>query len=276
MKYRILKEDIKRFLFNKNTLIAFIMYFAICVLNIYFIRSELPLSNPSYKHPSAFDYFVIIQGGGSGFLFVLLPLIVTLSTGDLFIKERTTSILSYSLIRVSKKRYIVNKITSIGIGSFLFLLLTQLILLFALMIVFPISSLVTPNENVYYALNLFIKNPFLYCLLIAINSSLMAIFFSILSIIISIYIKNIYASLILPYVTFIGISQVLMAFPMIFEEKGIIVYNLSPLVMTGDYITNSFEWFIVPIYWIVLIFIIFRITTYCFINRFKNEKLLLH
>lgn len=272
----MLKEDIKRFLFSKNAVIAFIMYFAISILNIYFVRSELPLSNPSYMQPCAFDYFVMIQGGGSGFLFVLLPLIVTLSTGDLFIKERTTSILSYSLTRVSEKKYIVNKITSIGIGSFLFLLFTELILLFVIMVIFPTGNLVSPNENVYYAVGLFINHPVLYCLLIVINSSLMAVFFSIFSIMISIYIKNIYASLILPYVAFIGISQILMAFPMILGEKGIMIYNLTPLVMTGDYITNSFEWFIVPAYWIVLIFIIFIITKSCFISQFKNEKILLH
>ena len=144
------------------------------------------------------------------------------------------------------------------------------------MVIFPTGNLVSPNENVYYAVGLFINHPVLYCLLIVINSSLMAVFFSIFSIMISIYIKNIYASLILPYVAFIGISQILMAFPMILGEKGIMIYNLTPLVMTGDYITNSFEWFIVPAYWIVLIFIIFIITKSCFISQFKNEKILLH
>lgn len=274
---RLLKDDIRRVVLKKSTWFALLFFILVAGVNIRFIYSELPIANPNYDPFSAFEYFVSIQGGGSGFLFLLLPLVVTLTTGDFFIRERLSSILSYSLMRTDNvKVYIRNRIISLGITSFLFTFFIQLVLLLGLLLLFPVT---TPNLDqgmVSYAENLFINNPLIYSLIIIFNSALMAFFFSCFSVLISLYSKNIYTAIMLPYVIFIGASEILMTLPLFLNEIGIWFYNIAPLNMAGDYITNSFHLLTVPLYWIVLIVVCIMIISLTFKNRFKKEKLLIN
>lgn len=275
MMVRLLKEDIKRLALKKTTWFALLLYILTAGGNVIFIRSELPLTNPNYNPFSAFEYFISVQGGGSGFLFLLLPLTVALTTGDFFIGERLSSILSYSLIRAgSIKSYIRNRIISLGITSFLFTFFLQLLLLLSLSVLFPVSKPSLDQGIVYYAVDLFINNPLIYSFIIIINSALMAFFFSCISILISIYSKNLYSAIMLPYIIFIGVSELLMTFPLFLQTNGALFYNIAPLNMAGDYITNSFPLVTVPLYWMILIIICIKITIIVFKNRFKNEKLL--
>ncbi len=62
----------------------------------------------------------------------------------------------------------------------------------------------------------------------------------------------------------------------VFRDKGDFIYNISPLNMAGDYITNSFHWAIVPLYWIILSIICIKIIIIMFMNRFQKEKLLIN
>lgn len=277
MTVRLLKKDIKRLALKKTTWFALLLFILITGVNLKFIHSELPTSNPYYDPLSAFEYFVSIQGGGSGFLLLLLPLGVTLTTGDFFIRERLSSILSYSLIRADNiKVYIRNRIISLGITSFLFIFFLQLILFIGTLVLFPVTKPKLDQGIVYYAVDLFINSPLIYSFIVIINSALMAFFFSCISVLISLYSNNLYTAIMLPYVIFIGVSEILMSFPMFLGIKGILFYNISPLNMAGDYITNSFHWAIVPLYWIILSIICIKIIIIMFMNRFQKEKLLIN
>lgn len=275
MILRIWKQDVKKLLASYTTWISFIIYLIIAFANILLVYSEQPTANPMYESMSSFDYFVSVQGGGSGFLFIFLPLAITLATGDFFIKERRSSMLSYSLVRTGSKQYIWTKITVFGTLSFLFVFVIQAILLIVTMTFFPFKLPALDQGIVFYAAPLFLNQPFLYCLLIILNQSLMAFFYSCLSIFFSILFKNLYVAVMLPYVFFIGISQFLQAMPMFSDELGLLLYNMSPLTMTGDFITKSFNWSIVPLYWVVLILVMIPLISYIFNKKFTKETLIL-
>ncbi|MCJ7841738.1 hypothetical protein MUB24_12685 [Lederbergia sp. NSJ-179] len=274
MVYTLIQEDLKRLFVKKFTWMAIILYLLIAVANLMFIRSEEPVGNPDFTPTPAFEYFVMIQGGGSGVLMIFLPLLVTLATGDFFIKERRSSLLSYSLMRASMRQYICCKLASIGVISFLFLFLCQLLLFIGLLTVFPLTK---PSvDNVFYATDLFLHSPWMYCILIIFNSALMAFFYSCLTIIVGIVFRNFYVSIMLPYVSFIGLSEVFMSLPLLIDgQLGGLFYDLAPMSMAGEYITNTFYWAVIPLYWIVLGGLSFLLAIWLFEWKFQREKLLL-
>ncbi|MFS0647362.1 hypothetical protein [Siminovitchia sp. 179-K 8D1 HS] len=274
MIYRFIQECLKRLIKKKFAWVALFSYLLIAAGNILFIRSEEPVGNPYFTPTAAFEYFVMIQGGGSGVLMFFLPLLVTLATGDFFIKERRSSLLSYSLMRTSMRQYIRSKVLSIGVSSFSFLFFCQFLLFISLLWIFPLTK---PGvDNIHYATDLFVHNPWIYCLLIILNSALMAFFYSCLTIIIGIIFQNLYVSIMLPYVCFIGLSQVFMSFPLLLDgEQGALFYDLAPMSMAGDYITSTFYWAVIPLYWIVLGGLSYLLVMWLFEWKFKREKLLL-
>ncbi len=274
MTYTLIQEDLKRLITKKFTWVAIFFYLLIAATNILFIRSEEPVGNPYFTPTPAFEYFVMIQGGGSGVLMVFLPLLVTLATGDFFIKERRSSLLSYSLMRTSLRQYIRCRVLSIGVSSFLFLFFCQLLLFISLLLVFPLTNPSVSNVN--YATDLLVHNPWIYCLLVIINSALMAFFYSCLTTIIGIIFQNFYVSIMFPYVCFIGLSEVFMSFPLLLDgELGALFYDLAPMSMAGDYITSTFYWAVIPLYWIMLGGLSFLFAIWLFGWKFQREKLLL-
>lgn len=274
MIYRFIQDCLKSLIKKKFTWMAFFFYLLIAAGNIMFIRSEEPVGNPYFTPTSAFEYFVMIQGGGSGVLMVFLPLLVTLATGDFFIKERRSSLLSYSLMRTSLRQYIRSKVLSIGFSSFLFLFFCQLLLFISLLLIFPLTK---PGvDNINYATDLLVHNPWIYCLLIILNSALMAFFYSCLTIIIGIIFQNLYVSIMLPYVCFIGLSEIFMSFPLFLDGKlGAFFYDFAPMAMAGDYITSTFYWAVIPLYWIALGGLSYLFVIWLFEWKFQREKLLL-
>ncbi|MGH0567367.1 hypothetical protein CN394_14340 [Bacillus anthracis] len=275
MIFRFLKMDIRRLVTKKSTWFVLILFLLAGYGNFMLIRSEEPTGNPDYVSMSGFEYFVSSQGGGSGLLLVILPLLVTLATGDSFIRERRSSILSYSLMRINIDSYIKNRMLSLAITSSVFMFFCQLLLLILALCYFPVTKPSINQGIVEYAANLFVNNPGIYCFIILINSACMAFFFSLFSIIISIIFQNLYAAVMLPYVLFIGISSILMSFPSIFGLDAIVFYNFAPMTMSGDYISKSIHWTIVPIYWVILSLFCFKIGVSMFVRKFQGEKLLL-
>jgi len=244
--------------------------------NYIFVHSGFPFANPDFEFATSFwEYFIRAQGGGDGFLFVMLPLLVTLSTGDFFIKKRHSSILSYSLTRTSVSKYIKNEVIATGITSFIFVFFAQMLLLLVALCFSQIGTVDVGQEMIFFATSILYKAPLVYILLIIINSSLMAFFFSTLSIGLSIIFKNKYSAIMLPYVGFIGISEMLMTFPMFFGLKAKIFYDYAPLVMSGDYITLAIHAWIVPMYWVVGSAVMYIIVLGMFKNALKQGKLLL-
>ena len=274
--YLLLKQNIKRLLTKKSTWIIFSIYIVLGIGNYLLIHSANPFANPNFEFvTSFFEYFVMSQGGGSGFMFIVLPLLVTLSTGGFFIEKRHSSILSYSLIRSNAGKYIRNEVLSTGITSFLFVFCAQT-LLFACSLFFSRIGVVDTTQGmIFFATDLLYKAPLFYVLIIIVNSSLMAFFFSTFSICLSILFKNKYSAIMLPYVLLMGFSMVLMFLPFIFGLDARVFYDYAPLIMAGDYISIDTYGWLVSAYWIAGNFFMYMIVSMVFKNTFRREKLII-
>lgn len=274
----MINQKLRLLYLKKTTWIAIIVYLIAGLTNYWLIHSELPWANPYFEFNTSFyEYFIQIQGGASGFMLLLLPLLVTLSTGDFFIKNRRSSILSYSLTRTNLKTYIKKELVSTGIISFLFVVVCQLLLLVCALLFTQITT-VNPDQGlVTFAVDFLYRMPILYVLMIIINSGLMAAFFSSFTIGISIAFKNIYSAMLLPYLIFIGISEIMMTMPLILDSSlGQWLFRFSPLAMTGDYVSSLLPLMSVPIYWLILNIATYSIVSTYFKESFMKEKLILN
>lgn len=267
--------NIKLFASRKNFILSIFITVLIAIVNIFFIKSQQPVSNSLIEPMTSFEYFVNVQGGASGFLCLVLPLSVTFATGDIFIKEKKSSIMSYSLMRTNIDTYIKKRLFYIGATSFLFVFLVQCLIFFITLILFPANDPGLNHDTVIYGKDLFLSNPWVYCFIVLITSSLMAFWFSSFSIFIDIFINNLYVSLMMPYILLIGISQTLMAFPMLIGLKGRLIYNMAPLVLNGDYFTVNFDLWIPPLYGLLMSIISFYVSVYFFKKRFHKEKIIM-
>ncbi|MFD1068277.1 hypothetical protein [Oceanobacillus locisalsi] len=268
--------EMKNLYKKKSIWLAFFVFLA-AVVHIYsFILSEQPIAeNIPFEANHVFYYFVSIQSDMSSYLMILLPLIPLIVLGDSFISERRTSILTYKLMRMDSNKYIHSKLISLAIIAFLLMFVLQSLLFVGSLIVFPISSpqAIETGITPQFASHLFVNMPWFYVFLIIINSSLMSSFIIILSVTVSMFIRNRYVAIFLPFALFIGVSIIMMAFPAIIGGSGIIVHDISPLAMLGGYFNSSISWWIVPLYWLVLNTALYIITVYGYKLQFKKEKL---
>lgn len=262
----------KLFLFRKNGFFALVITIILAALNIMFIKGELA-QNPLVSPMTSFEYFANVQGGASGTLFLILPLSISIATGSIFIKQKRSSIMSYSLVRSNINKFIKTQLFNIGALSFLFAIICQGGIFIATLLLFPNNNPHTSQGLIIFGRELLTSNPWIYSLIIILNSGLMASGFSLFSIIISIFFKNIYACLMLPYILLVGISQTMMAMPIIMGLRGVVMYDIAPLTMFGNYITVNLNIFTPTIYGIVMNILMFLIALYYFQKRFNQEKL---
>lgn len=262
---------------NKNKFIISSFVLVVCgMLNMFSIQGQQVsyVNNSNFPQMTSFEYFLNIQGDAVGFLHMLYFLTITLAIGDIFIKEKKSSVLYFSLVRTDIKKYIREKIVSIGFTSVLFILFSQIILLIISMILYSSNSPSISQDYVLYINKEFFSNhPLIYCFIVIFNSCIMAFAYSCFTIFISIIFNNIYVILTLPYLINVGVSIFMTSFPMYFGKTGYYIYNLSPTILAGAYISDSIS-FIYPIlYWLILSLIFYKLSVVAFENRFKNEKL---
>lgn len=275
--FTLLCMEIKNTFQKKSIWLAFFIFITAAIHIYSFILSEQPIpENIPYEASHVFYYYSNVQSDVSSYLMILLPLLPLIALGDSFISERKSSILTYKLMRMDGNKYIHIKLMSLVITGFLFMFILQLLLFIASLLVFPINlpKGIEPGITNEYAPQLFLNLPWVYVFLIIINSSLMACFITILSVTVGIFISNRYVAIFVPFVLFIGVSIIMMAFPAIIGTDGIFIYDISPLSMVGSYFSTSFSWWTVPLYWIVLNVIIYFLTVYSFRLQFNREKLI--
>ncbi|MCU9809628.1 hypothetical protein LEQ06_16600 [Paraclostridium sp. AKS46] len=176
MNKYIFLSNLRNVIKRKTTIISMLLILASAISNYLLIVSE----QPNINSLSSFEYFTAIQGGGAGLLFVVLPITLTLLTGDIFIKERNSSLISFSLVKSDIETYIKNKLLSLGAINFLFLVSAQILILICALVIFPVKSSHIDQGYAIFAKDLLYSNPLLYCSIIIFNSGLMSIFFSFL------------------------------------------------------------------------------------------------
>ena len=92
---------------NKRKLLIGIFILVVCgYLNMISIQSQQGLYVNLVNVPkmTCFEYFLNIQGDAVGFLHIVYFLAITLVIGDIFIKEKKSSMLYFSLVRSDVNR----------------------------------------------------------------------------------------------------------------------------------------------------------------------------
>ena len=263
---------------NKRKLLIGIFILVVCgYLNMISIQSQQGLYVNSVNVPkmTCFEYFLNIQGDAVGFLHIVYFLAITLVIGDIFIKEKKSSMIYFSLVRSDVNRYIKQKIIDIGFMGIVFMFLSQVMLLIISMILYPIASPSLSQEYVLYIGKEFFSNhPFLYCFIVIFNSCIMTFAYCCFTVFISVIFNNIYVVLTLPYLFNIGISIFMTGFPLYIGNAGKVIYSLAPTILAGAYISNSVNFILPILYWTVLSIVFYFLSVVSFKSKFENENVI--
>ena len=263
--------DIKLILKRKRVIFSALIVIILATLNLFWMGNDMIWT----KSITGFEYYGFFYTG-EGIVGILYPLVISLVVGDFFIKEKRSSVLSYNITRMNSNDYIKKKVYSIGASSFIYMFFIQIIILVISLIIFKSGNPLRSQTHIYFCTEILYNNPFIFCLILIFNCSLMASFMGVFTVFISIIFKRLYAALILPYIIFIGISEFFEGFPLwIGGDISYIFYNYAPKIMLLDYLSHDYIFIEPTAYWIILIIIFYKLSIYYFDKKLKNETLFL-
>lgn len=245
--------------------IAFILMSALFIQGFEAFRPG-PYVPLSMERNNFYVAFLYAQGMGANALLAgVFPLVIALASGDSLVWDKKSGYEQHQLMRISYNRYILGKLFGASIISFGFVFVSELLAFTYGMIMFPgVVTLkkilgITPD----YAADLFINHPFLYVLLIILNTALFGMVISLLSMLISTFVKNVYVVIAVPWLLF---------FVLQFVFYAINLSKFAPLDLVGMYMSSSFQQYStleIPLTRISLWLILFISTYLAYIRKFK-------
>lgn len=246
MLSNIIKTEVSRNFLRWQTLLAFILMLTFFYQGFEAFRPNgLELSSDKHNFFLAFLY---AQGKGPrAMLAMVLPLVVALTAGDSLAWDQKTGYKHLTLMRTTYKNYILGKIISASITSFIFVFISEWIAFFYGTTIFPKAETmqyilgVSPD----YATQLFIYNPYIYILLIIFNTSLLAMVISLLSLMVSVKVKNIFIVVATPFLFFIILQ---------FIFNTLSMNRYAPFDLVGIYMLSNYKYQIyeIPLIWVIL------------------------
>ena len=138
----------------------------------------------------AYYYFLIFCGEKWSCLLLSAPLCICYVFADSFFTDRKQAVLCPILSRVPPRSYILSKLTAVGISSFLIVFVPVTVNMLVNLILFPAEGTVTYtglpsyDENIVAFLgnilfpSLFMRRPYLYCVLF---SCIMSVYYAMVS-----------------------------------------------------------------------------------------------
>ena len=256
----LLRVEWKRVLMRWQTWAAFAVLLGFFFQGLYaFYRSHVywayghwtnagVLSQPG--HYNAYLAFLNIFNGPTDFIVGILPLLVAVAAGDSLAWDRKSGFVEYVVNRSSLRRYILAKIGSASLVSAGLILGAALISAMAAAVFCPVSSHpvitgVTPMLLAeFYALH-----PFLYCLMVAGIAALAGMAWTVVGVLLSTLIKNIYLVVAGPWLLFLATSFPLLVF----------APHYAPLVLIGPWINTQIGYgagpgyaALVPLTWLLM------------------------
>ncbi|KZE64312.1 hypothetical protein AWM68_14585 [Fictibacillus phosphorivorans] len=203
----------------------------------------------------------------SGELFrMLFPLFAVVPTCWLMYYERKNGFLSYTITRVSKKRYITTKWLVSSIGGALIVFLVSFVGLLITIYYLPEVTPATGNNNALnrYAGDAFVNDPLLYGFLLSLWRGVIGFLVSSFGFALSLYINNIFIVLTGPFVYLILENFVLSVLGFPFFR---LVTSFDPNTLDIGAITTE-RLLVGPILLIILI------SAYLgYFKKFKNESI---
>ncbi|MBN6187624.1 hypothetical protein JQN58_11910 [Aneurinibacillus sp. BA2021] len=263
-----LKTEIKRAFSRWQILVAFFLLVLLFIQGIETFRPETHLPG-ALAFNNFYVAFLYAQGmGASAILPGVLPLIIALAAGDSMAWDRRSGYQQFILMRISRGKYIIGKLLSASLISVIFIFVSEIFMLIYTFASFPNSEHMQHVNGITpkYASNLFIEDPFLYILLIILNTSLLAMVVSAMSVMCSIFSKNIYAVIVIPWIFF---------FLLQFIFYNINLAKFAPIDLVGLYMNSIFQYSIIeiPFIWITLWLLLCCITYLVFIRSYKARLL---
>jgi hypothetical protein len=265
----LIKIEIKRILYQKQILIAFLL---MCILFFQGFQSFRP--GPFvYYSPERFSFYLAFfnaQGGPSALLPAFFPLLLPLASGYSLAGDIKTGYDKNILLRISYKNYILGKLVAQSLISFGFIFIAEIIAFGYSLIGFPGVQHLEKIQGITpaYVSDLFINNPSIYILVIILNLALLGACISVLSTLLSVFIQNIYIITAVPWLLFI-------LFQFIFYSIDLGKY--APMDLIGLYIfTDRYNLIEIPlsriIIWLILCLLTYIFYTKKFITGANHEK----
>lgn len=267
MLLNVIKSEIRRTYFRWQTLLAFFLLLAFFIQGYEAFRPNGIELSPEWQN--FFLAFLYAQGKGPrAMLAIVLPLVVALTAGDSLAWDRKTGFNHLTLMRSTYKNYILGKIIGASITSFVFVFISEWVAFLYGFFSFPKPEIMQYISGISpdYAAQLFLDSPYTYILLIIFNTSLLAMVISLVSVFVSVKVKNIFVVTAIPFLLFILLQ---FAFNILSFDR------YAPIDLVGTYMLSNFKYpvFEIPVIWIVFWLVLAFGIYSAFTKKYKREHL---
>jgi hypothetical protein len=255
--------EFHRLFYRKNWFV-----FSFLILLGFYIQGIETYFDPN--HPNSFDAFLYAHGEGAGALLPgIFPLVISLFAGSSLAWDRRTGFETYLFTRTNYRIYLASKLISTAISSFVFVLLTDLIAFLYSCFRYSTFSYTPITENAPgYVSSLYMNSPFGYVFLIMLNGALAAIAIAFISVVISIFVKNIYIVLALPWLLFLFLQFALYVIKQI---------HYAPLDLLGLYmLRKNYSLLEIPSVWCSVSILLLLVSFLVYSIKYRNRGGQLH
>ncbi|SMO95644.1 ABC transporter permease subunit [Melghirimyces algeriensis] len=261
-----IKTEFQRLIRRWQSLLGILLFIGFFLVALQAYQLDPSVQLPKEQHNAFFAFYSAQGWGPYTFLPLIFPLIMVLFAGDTLAWDLKTGYSNLVLMRVGRRKYIVGKLISASVLTFLVIVLCEFLMFGYSLTQFPVFSPkhIVPGLTPEYASDLATSYPFLYVGLIILNTALMGMAFTVLAILLSLMVRNIVAILVIPWVLYIGLSFIVQ----IMGIGGLAPMRLGVLYLVEGTIFHPLE---IPLFWAVF-WLISLILIFCIYNqRFKGS-----
>ncbi|MGN2337709.1 hypothetical protein ACTFIN_06240 [Clostridium cagae] len=223
-----LKNDFKRALNSKNTLLAIIISTIFYIIGLYdvidFVRFDLREFRDVYD---AIDMFINIR---VSYLALVIPIIASLPFSASYIMDIETGYLKFIYSRMSKRKYLVVRTLTNSLISGIVILISSVFIFIVLFFIFGINYNSKFNEVSSVWISLYFYDKVYYFLFLLIMSFIFNVAFSTLSLGLSPYLKNKYLTILSSFIYYV-ISATIFISLHLYKFNAVLLFHLEYLTI---------------------------------------------
>lgn len=226
------KNEFKRALFSKKSLIIFIIVFVLFIISfINFTNIKIFIFNLSEfkKLYDSIDVFILLKDDA---LVLLAPILASFIFSDSYLLDIDSKFINFIYTRVSRKKYFFTKLLVNALASSLVITFASILVFICLYCILGLNqtSLHQPINSFTY---IYAQSRFLYLILLFITSFIFYTIFSTLSLGISPWIKNKYLTVLSSFFIYI-LSGTLLQYMGLSKLDGTILFTLNRIATQLD------------------------------------------
>lgn len=266
------KIDINRLITSKTIIVIITLLLAIAIIDPITVSMYFSKYNDSAEiiGQNPFQFWMLMNSvsWGNNLYNIMFWIFAPLLTGLIYYEDKNTSMYTYQIIRKGKSKYLISKIFSTALFSFVLLLLVLEINIFTTYMLFPDTTVMTeyyynlvPHEGsfVYEA---FLSNPMgmiqIYTFLNALAMSLFCVFSLCINMLFNF--SNRYIALLTPVIILYGITFIFDTYSELFQYNIRMILQpravsaLSTIITWGDVYVVLGGWMLVNLVLISAVF----------------------